>query len=100
MKHETVSVAQFKSGMSAYLAKARAGTTLAITSHRKVIARVIGVASEPPEGLPHELAQLVADGKLTPGNGIPLTLDLPAPIRLSTDGLTVSEMVLQDRGAR
>ena len=100
MKHETVSVAQLKSGLSAYLAKARAGTTLTITSHRKVIARMVGAAPAPTQGVPDELAQLVADGKLTPGNGILLTLDLPPPVKLSTDGLSVSEMVLQDRGAR
>ena len=100
MKHETVSVAQLKSGLSAYLAKARAGTTLTITSHRKVIAHLAGVATAPPQGVPDELAQLVADGKLTPGNGILLTLDLPPPLRLSTDSPSVSEMVLQDRGAR
>ena len=100
MKHETVSVARLKSGLSAYLAKARTGTTLTITSHRKAIARMAGVATAPSQGVPDELAQLVADGKLTPGNGILLTLDLPPPVRLSADGPSVSEMVLQDRGAR
>ena len=100
MKIETASVAQLKSGLSAYLAKVRSGTTIAITSHRKVIARVVGVAPELSLGLPPELAQMVADGKLTPGNGTPLTLDLPAPVQLSGDGPSVSETALQDRGPR
>lgn len=98
MKMETVSVAQLKSGLSAYLAKVRTGTTLAITSHRKEIARVVGVAGMPPHGLPQGLTHLVADGKLTPGNGTPLTLDLPPPLQLSNTGPSVSEMALQDRG--
>ncbi len=100
MKTETVSVAQLKSNLSAYLAKARAGTTIAITSHRKEIARVVGVIPTPSHGLPPALAQLVADGRLTPGNGTPLTLDLPPPLQLSSAGLNVSEMTLQDRGPR
>lgn len=101
MKIETVSVAQLKSGLSAYLAKVRTGTTtLAITSHRKEIARVVGVADMRPLDLPQGLAQLVADGKLKPGNGTPLTLDLPPPLQLSNSGPSVSEMALQDRGPR
>ncbi len=100
MKIETASVAQLKSGLSAYLAKARSGTTIAITSHRKEIARVVGVATASPHGMPPGLAQLVADGKLAPGNGTPLTLDLPPPLQLSNSGTSVSEMALQDRGPR
>ena len=69
-------------------------------TNRKVIARVVGVAPDMSLGLPPELAQMVADGKLTPGNGTPLTLDLPTPVQLSGDVPSVSEMALQDRGPR
>ena len=100
MTIESVAVAQLKSNLSAYLAKARAGTTIAITSHRKEVARMVGVVAALPHGLPAALDRLVAAGKLTPGNGTPLTLDLPPPLQLSTAGLSVSEMALQDRGPR
>lgn len=100
MKTTLVSVAQLKSSLSAYLALARAGTTIAITSHRKEIARLVGWSVASPKGLPPELAQLAIDGKLVPGNGTPLTLDLPPPLKLSKGGSAVSEMALQDRGPR
>lgn len=98
MKSEIVSVAQLKSGLSKYLAKARSGQTIEVTSHRKVIARVVGVSEPVIRSLPGGLAQMAADGKLAPGNG--QRLSFAAPIRLADGGQPLSELVLEDRGPR
>jgi antitoxin (DNA-binding transcriptional repressor) of toxin-antitoxin stability system len=100
MPTETASVAQLKAGLSSYLAKARNGITIEVTSHRKVIAQVTGAANERMAGLPATLAPLVLAGRLTPGNGTALLNGLPPPVRLAAGSPDVSEMVLQDRGAR
>lgn len=83
-------VREFKARLSHYLGRARAGQTIEITSHRKVIARVIGVPSAGGEGVP----RLVASGAAQWGGGKPQG----AAIRLADIGPRVSELVLQDRG--
>jgi antitoxin (DNA-binding transcriptional repressor) of toxin-antitoxin stability system len=94
MKTETASVAQLKSALSKYLAKARAGQIIEVTSHRKVVARVTGI----PDTLPDGLARMVAHGRLTPGNGMPLQFG--PLIKLSDGGPLPSEIILEDRGPR
>jgi prevent-host-death family protein len=83
-------VRDFKARLSHYLRRARAGQTIEITSHRKVIARVTGVPSTQSEGI----ARLVASGAAQWGGGKPRG----AEIRLTDVGPQVSDMVLQDRG--
>ncbi len=83
-------VRDFKARLSHYLRRARAGQTIEITSHRKVIARVTGVPSTESEGI----ARLVASGAAQWGGGKPRG----AEIRLTDVGARVSDMVLQDRG--
>jgi len=83
-------VRDFKARLSHYLRRARAGQTIEITSHRKVIARVTGVPSTESEGI----ARLVASGAAQWGGGKPRG----AEIRLTEVGLRVSDLVLQDRG--
>jgi len=83
-------VRDFKARLSHYLRRARAGQTIEITSHRRVIARVTGVPSTESEGI----ARLVASGAAQWGGGKPRG----AEIRLSDVGPRVSDMVLQDRG--
>ncbi len=51
-------IREFKARLSYYLRRARAGQTIEIASHRKVIARVTGVPSTESEGI----ARLVASG--------------------------------------
>lgn len=92
---ETTSVAQLKARLSHYLAKARAGQTIEVTAHRKPVARITGV---PAQGVEGGLARLVAEGRLTPGDGQPL--QLAPPVRLTPDAPSVSEIVLEDRGPR
>lgn len=100
MKQEIASVAQLKANLSAYLAKARAGTIIEVTAHRKVIALVVGAGSNESTGLPPGLARMAGEGKLRPGNGMPLTLGLPAAVSLAGAGPTLSDLVLQERGLR
>ena len=83
-------VRDFKARLSHYLRRARAGQTIEITSHRRVIARVTGVPSTETEGI----ARLVASGAAQWGGGKPRG----AEIRLTEVGLRVSDLVLQDRG--
>ena len=53
-----VSIRELKAHLSRYLAQARQGTTLEITSLRRVVARVTGV----PESVTPALGELIAKG--------------------------------------
>ena len=86
-----VAMHELKSGLSRYVAKARAGEVIEITSHDKPVARLIGV----PAGSPAGIATLVARGAATWGGGKPA---LHPPVVLSPGGKTLSEMLLEDRG--
>ena len=88
---QRVPIREFKARLSYYLTQAGAGGgVIEITSHRKVVARVIGVPSEAGEGI----ARLIATGAISWGGGKPAG----AAIRLSKGGRSVSELVLEDRG--
>ncbi len=100
MKHETATVAQLKAKLSAYLAKAHAGTTIEVTAHRKVIALVVGACTNESTELPPGLARMADAGRLRPGNGTPLTLGSPAADSLAGAGPTLSDLMLQERGLR
>ena len=81
---------ELKSGLSRYVAKARAGEVIEITSHDRPVARLVGVATGGPAGV----SRLLASGAATWGGGKPA---LHAPVVLSAGGQTVSESLLQDR---
>jgi prevent-host-death family protein len=85
-----VSIRELKAHLSRYLAQARQGTTLEITSHRRVVARVTGV---PESGTP-ALGELVARGAAQWDGHKPRG----AHIVLSKGGIQVSRIVLEDRG--
>jgi prevent-host-death family protein len=53
-----VSIRELKAHLSRYLAQARQGTALEITSHRRIVARVTGV----PESGTSALGELIARG--------------------------------------
>jgi prevent-host-death family protein len=90
----SISVREFKARLSHYLAKAREGETVEITSHRKVIARVTEVPREPEWAKQHPgMWQLVRSGQATWNGGKPKG----AKIRVPGGGKTISEMVLEDR---
>lgn len=85
-----VSIREFKAHLSRYLAEARAGRPVEISSHRKVVARVTGV----PEGAGSGLAHLVASGAATWEGGKPRG----DHIELDDSGGEVSALVLEQRG--
>lgn len=87
----TVSIREFKAHLSRYLAEARAGRPVEITSHRKVVARVTGV----PEDAGSGVARLIATGAATwEGGGKPRGDD----IVLEDAGKALSALVLEQRG--
>lgn len=86
-----VAINQLKSGLSRYVAKARAGEVIEITSHDKPVARLVGVPITDSAGV----ARLIARGAATWGGGKPA---LHAPVSLSEGGKSSSELVLEDRG--
>ena len=85
-----VSIRELKAHLSRYLAQARQGTSLEITSHRRVVARVTGV---PESGTP-VLGELIARGAAQWDGHKPQG----AHIVLSKGGIPVSRIVLEDRG--
>ena len=85
-----VSMHEFKSHLSRYVSQAQSGQLIELTSHRKVVARIIGVPSTDSAGV----SRLLATGVATWQGGKPAG----AAFRLQEDGKLVSTMVLEDRG--
>jgi len=90
-----VAMSEFKAGLSRYVARARAGEVIELTSHAKPVARLVGIATEQPPGIQRLLATGAAQwagGK--PGLWPPLVC--PAPTQGSPPSL--SDTVLEGRG--
>ena len=85
-----VSIRELKSHLSKYISQAQAGQGFEITSHRRVVARVVGVPSMPDSSV----GRLLASGAATWSGGKPVGSSL----RLSAKGKPVSQMVMEDRG--
>jgi antitoxin (DNA-binding transcriptional repressor) of toxin-antitoxin stability system len=85
-----VSMQEFKSHLSRYVGQAQSGQLIELTSHRKVVARVVGVPSTASAGV----ASLLAAGAATWQGGKPVG----AAFILKESDKTVSELVLEDRG--
>lgn len=89
-----VAMHKLKTGLSRYVAQARAGEVIEITSHDKPVARIVGIAAAAPGG--HSgIERLVASGTAQWRGGKPKTFD---PMRLPSHGTSLSEMVIEDRG--
>ncbi|WP_376692035.1 type II toxin-antitoxin system Phd/YefM family antitoxin [Wenzhouxiangella sp. EGI_FJ10409] len=86
----TVSIRELKAHLSQYLAEARAGKVIRVTSHRKEIARITGVPDTQDDGL----ARLLAAGEARWRGGKPAG----AQIRISGQGEPLSTTVLRERG--
>lgn len=85
-----VSVREFKSHLSQYVEQAQAGESIELTSHRKVVARIVGVPPTGSTGVTRLLAAGVASWK----DGKPAG----AIFKLHAGGKPMSAMVLEDRG--
>lgn len=85
-----VSVRELKAHLSRYLAEARAGKVIRVTSHRREIAQITGIPDSKDDGL----ARLLASGEAHWQGGKPAGAD----VRISPEGKAMSEIVLRDRG--
>lgn len=85
-----VSIRDLKAHLSQYLRQAQAGQGIEITSHRKIVARIVGVPAKSDKGL----ARLLAGGAATWEGGKPVGANL----RLSAKGTPISQMAMEDRG--
>lgn len=85
-----VSMREFKSHLSQYVEQAQAGQSIELTSHRKVVARIVGVPPTDCTGVARLLAAGVASWK----EGKPAG----ATFKLLKGGKLMSTMVLEDRG--
>jgi prevent-host-death family protein len=83
-----VSIREFKTHLSQYLSKAQAGQQFEITSHRKVVAKVIGVSTNTG------LHSLTVSGAATWSGGKPVGSNL----KLASKGTSISQMVMENRG--
>ncbi|OGT90438.1 MAG: prevent-host-death protein [Gammaproteobacteria bacterium RIFOXYA12_FULL_61_12] len=85
-----VSMREFKSHLSQYVLLAQAGQPIELTSHRKVVARLIGVPPTDSTGV----ARLLAAGVASWQGGKPEG----AALALQAGGKPMSALVLEDRG--
>ena len=85
-----VSMREFKSRLAQYIGQAQSGELIELTSHRKVVARLVGVPSAESAGVARLLALRIATWQ--GGKPIGAALTLPG------HGKLVSAMVLDDRG--
>lgn len=89
-----VSVRELKTHLSEWLARARAGEVVEVTSHRKPIARITAV--KPAEAPPTDPLQKAIDAGLISWNG--QKPDLPPAVKLRGTGKLLSDIVIEDRG--
>jgi antitoxin (DNA-binding transcriptional repressor) of toxin-antitoxin stability system len=85
-----VSMQEFKSHLSRYVGQAQSGQLIELTSHRKVVARIVGVPPTDSTGV----SRLLAAGIATWQGGKPVG----AAFRLQKHGTLVSALVMEDRG--
>lgn len=85
-----VSVREFKSHLSSYLARAQTGEDLVVTSHKLPVARVLGITPKASQGL----SAMLASGEAEWHGGKPAG----ARIKLTKQGKSLSDMVIEDRG--
>ena len=77
-------------GTMRVLSRAQRGEIIEVTSHNKLIARIIGI----PEHAEPGLRGLIAGGAVSWGGGKPR---YELPVAMTARGASVSQMVLEDR---
>ena len=85
-----ISMREFKSHLAQYIAQAQSGQLIELTSHSRVVAKLVGVPPAESTGV----ARLLALRAATWQGGKPIG----AALSLSGRGKPVSAMVLEDRG--
>jgi len=86
-----IAMHELKSGLSRYVARARAGEVIEITSHDKPVARMVGIPHVGNSGV----NRLLAQGAAQWSGGKP---SLKSAVSIAPRGKTLSDMVLEDRG--
>jgi prevent-host-death family protein len=86
-----IAMRELKAGLSRYVAQARAGVVIEITSHDKPVARLIGIPATDKLGV----TRLLARGAARWSGGKPV---LGPAVKLRAGGKSLSEIVLEDRG--
>ena len=89
-----VSVRDLKTHLSDWLARVQAGELVEVTSHRKPIARIIGLQLV-REGPPNPLQGAIDAGIVSWSGRKPV---FPPPIKLQGEGRLISDIVIEDRG--
>jgi antitoxin (DNA-binding transcriptional repressor) of toxin-antitoxin stability system len=82
-----VGIRKLRDGLSRHLAEVRAGHTIHITDHGRVIAKIV------PVGVPTTLERLRAEGRITPSSR-PRRSASPEPVEASG---TVSDLIGDQR---
>lgn len=85
-----VGIRELKAQLSKWLARARAGEVVEVTSRRRVVARIEGVPSPTADGLD----DLLAGGEAHWQGGKPAG----AAVELSAQERTLADTVIEDRG--
>ena len=85
-----IPIQEFKAHLAKYIAQAQSGEPIELTSHRKVVARIVGVPQTGSEGI----NRLVAAGAATWQGGKPKGASFVLPDNTKL----LSDMVIEDRG--
>lgn len=86
-----IAIRELKASLSRVLSLAQYGEVIEVTSHRRPIARIIGI----PAGGAAGLEALMTSGAVVWGGGKPT----PVPVSLTASGgKLMSQMVIEDRG--
>ena len=85
-----IAMSELKAGLSRFVAEARAGKVIEITSHDKPVARIVGIPRTDQTGI----TRLLAQGEAQWNGGKPL---LRPAVSLSASGKSLSAIVLEDR---
>jgi prevent-host-death family protein len=86
----SVAIRELKASLSRVLSRAQGGEVIEVTSHNKLIARIVGIPPHAEQGL----RGMIASGTLSWSGGKP---QLSAPLEVAVRGTPVSQMVLEDR---
>ena len=86
-----VAIRELKAHLSRILSYAQGGEPIEVTSHNRLIARIVGI----PGGTADGLRAPIANGTLSWNGSKPRPA---APVELTAQGTPVSRMVSEDRG--
>jgi len=89
-----VSVRDLKTHLSEWLARARSGEVVEVTSHRRPIARITAIKTAASASA-NPLQKAIDAGVISWNGQKPV---LPPPVRLNDDGPLMSDIVIEDRG--